>query len=330
MGPSDPACPAFSWPYDDVLTHLAPVLEHLGSCPFDALTTQESSHLRSILRITQATDVITPLLQVGKTKRALNAEYTNAATRCRKICTAIKALGALANKSMPASAQPAAFGTALVTAQAQWRMLHNRYSAVVHEERKHNVATPKEQHRMLPLSDIAAATERATHATRAESQHKVLLTIGAHVWPKRADWAVRIVPPEEVPAAGEDVLFLSDSTARLHIKQGYKPGMYDEDLPPIVAAVIRESVRCHPRKYLLQQAKAEAPWTRQAFSAQMPEIYERHTGRRIGVNMLRLMWIDQRVDYNTMTRAETDAIAAKMLHLPEEQRRRFKVADRAP
>ena len=314
--------------HHDPLAPFGDVLKHLGTCPFDALTTQESSHLRSILRITHATDVITPLLQVGKTKRALNAAHTNAATKCRKISTVIKALGVLANKSLPATAQPAAFGTALLTARAQWRMLCNRYGAVERERRENNVITPEELQRMLPLSDLAAAAKRATHATRTESQHKILLTIAAHVWPKRADWAVRIASPKYVPAVGENVLFLSETIAKLHLasyKTSRAYGVYEEELPRVVAEVIRDSVRRYPRRYLLQQEKAEAPWTHQAISEQMPDIFEKHTGKRIGVNTLRHMWISQRVDYNKMTISETNAIAAKMLHSPAEQRKYFRV-----
>lgn len=275
------------------------------------------SALRSIKRVTGAKSIEDALCNnVGRTMSLIEAAYPNTGGRRSKVKAAIAAL-----KACPEMKRR-------TKSLAEWRVLQTEYDDILRSDGEDNVASAEELANMAPLSDVAEAAAALTHSSYRESKHKVILTISAHVWPKRADWSVRIVKPGDARGARENVLELSPRKAKLVLAR-YKTsrhyGSYEEELPALVADVIRESVRRHPRIYLLQKDRTEAPMTRQQISEQYPNIFMQYVGKRIGVNLLRHMWISQRIDYNRMTIAETNAIAAKMLHSPAEQRKYYRV-----
>jgi hypothetical protein len=215
-----------------------------------------------------------------------------------------------------------------VRALEKWRALHAELEQVRREEGDNNVATEEDLGRMVPLELVAQAAESLAQATLRESQHKVLLTVGAFVWPKRANWCVRLVGPRDAVRDDENFLRLTPTHAKLRLVTYKTSGHYgacEETLPEKVANVIRESVKRFPRRFLFVQERTGRPWTKQNLSEYMPKIYEEHVGKPVGVNVLRHMWISQRVDYNHMTIAQTNDIARMMMHSPSEQRRYYRV-----
>ena len=273
------------------------------------------SSLRALMRIT-GVSLERALLDVDKTMAAIRIAYPKTGSSHAKVKAAVVALrtcGAIRGR---------------VRALERWRALQTDLDQTRREQENDNKATAEDLRRMVPIEHVARAAEAIPHATLRQSQHKVLLTIGAYVWPKRADWSVRIVGPRESIERHENALRLSKTRAVLHLaafKTAGHYGTYEEVLPDHVAAVIRESIARFPRRFLFVQERTGKPWTKQNLSEYMPKIYCEYVGRAVGVNVLRHMWISQRIDYNRMTIAETNELARKMMHSPSEQRRYFRV-----
>jgi hypothetical protein len=206
-----------------------------------------------------------------------------------------------------------------------WRAALRDIAESNKEASKTNVLTDEMRARWTTFDEISdLASRRAAssdaHSDEAASQLTVLLSMFAHVPPKRADYGSLHIVADEV-ALGERKNGMVVPTAKTKacrlVLDSYKTrkvyGRFVEDMPPPVCTEIRESLRRYPRAYLLT-GRAGEPLSNDAFSKRVRSTFERLIGVPVGVNSLRHMWITQRINPSSQTIAEMEAVAASMMH----------------
>lgn len=270
-------------------------------------------NLCAIVNLVDAHSICDALLDFSQAKVAIERHHTTPSAALFKVTAAVVALKACL-PNMPACAP------ALKKWQEWQRSLNN---AKKHLEQDNRMSLDDAAN-MIPLEDIAQKAATLTHASYAESRDKLILTIAAHVFAKRAEWGtVRVVSNASQLSGKENGMVLGPKTCKL-IMQDYKTvstfGRYEEDMPAIVCQEVRTSLKKFPRKYLVQQVRSENPVVNRQYSDLLGYITRKHLGKHINVDRLRRMWVCQRVDHNALTIAETDEIARQMLHSPSMQR----------
>jgi hypothetical protein len=272
------------------------------------------SSLHRLRDLVGAKSIHHALLHFDQSRDAIDKKHHKASAALFQITSAVAALK-LFDSSVRGSA----------AALQKWRDLQEEYAAIKWEEEQNNRISAEDIENMVPLEDVARAAAALTHSKYTESRDKVILTICAHVFAKRSEWGtLRIVKREQALAPGDNGMVVNARLCRL-VLDNYKThktyGRYTEDMPAVVEAVIRESLRKFPRSYLIQRSKSERPVSNKDYSDLLVDTFRKYLGKHINVDRLRRMWVTQRVDYNAMTIAETNEIARRMLHSPREQRR---------
>lgn len=272
------------------------------------------SNVRAIARLVNANCIYEALTDFEKTKKAIERHHPTPAGSLFKVTAAVVALKACLSHA------PACTASALQS----WEDLQSQLNSARNELAQDNRMSTEDTANMVPLEDVAHKAAALAHTSYAESRDKVILTIAAHVFAKRAEWGtVRVVSDVSQLGAKENGMLLTPTTCKL-ILSDFKTvssfGRYEEDMPTIVGDVIRESMKRFPRTYLVQRVRTEEPVQNKRYSELLLDIMRKHLKRDINVDRLRRMWVCQRVDYNTLTIAETNAIARKMLHSPAMQR----------
>lgn len=277
------------------------------------------SHLRSIAKVTSK-PLREAVLDVDGTFRKIRAKYPNASGSKAKFQAIVNALA----KCEALAKLPRA-----THALAKWRSAMNACSKIAEDGDDDNQATAEELEQMVPISHLEDAVRRCeNHATRQLSQWSLLGAIAVYVWPKRANWSVRVARSSDEVREGENAVVLDRDGATL-VLQDYKTsasyGRYEERLPRPLVAILRRSLKKYPRSHLFLQDSGGEPCTSKNMSDYMFSATEWLVQRRIGWNTLRHMWISQRIDFNRTTIAEQKEIARKMLHSWKEQTQYYRV-----
>jgi hypothetical protein len=191
-----------------------------------------------------------------------------------------------------------------------------------------NTITPEQLKNSVPLEEVLAAARTLDHWSLKQSQDKVLLSLAALVPAKRADWGgLRIVAALEDAQADENALVVTSESIVLVLNK-YKTakdyGQYVEEISGEAADVIRTSLAEHPRTHLFLSPRKKG-MTNDAFSTYVSDCFDRHMRKHITVDLLRHMWVTQRVDQRRMTVGECAELAHKMLHSLEQQKMYFMV-----
>jgi hypothetical protein len=273
-----------------------------------------SKSLDRLADLTGASSIFRALTNFEKSRTAIERKHHKASAALFQVTAAVAALKVCPPEVRGVSA-----------ALKKWRELQEHYSEIKWEEDQNNRMSDEDIANMVPLEEVARAAAALTHCKYTESRDKLILTISAHLFAKRAEWGtLRVVKREQDLGSGENGLIINVRGCRL-VLDDYKTrrtyGRYTEQMPVIVEHEMRESLSRFPRLYLIQRAKSERPVSNKDFSDLLVDVFQKYVGKHITVDRLRRMWVTQRVDYNTMTIAETNDIARQMLHSPREQRR---------
>jgi hypothetical protein len=276
-----------------------------------------ATYVASLQRLRELSDAKTvhhALVNFDQSREAIEQKHHKASAALFQITAAVAAL-----KLFPASVRGSA------TALRKWRDLQEEYAAIKWDEDQNNRISSEDVTNMVPLADVARAAAALTHSKYTESRDKLILTICAHVYAKRSEWGtLRVVKREQALSSGENGMVVNARLCRLvldNFKTHKTYGRYTEDMPSVVETEIRESLRRFPRTYLIQRAKSDRPVPNKDYSDLLVDLFKKYLDKHINVDRLRRMWVTQRVDYNSMTIAETNEIARRMLHSPREQRR---------
>ena len=210
-----------------------------------------------------------------------------------------------------------------------WDEIHRDMLAAARVSAQTNIASPSQIDNMVTLEQILAAARSLTHDTVKQSQDKVLMTLAALVPAKRADWArLRIVDLQDAVDKDENGLVVSP-TAMTLVLNVYKTarayGRHVEEINGEPADVIRTSLATHPRAFLFVSPARPGGMSNDAFQTYFSGTFDRHMRKHVTINLLRHIWVTERIDPRRMTVLEMDEVARKMLHGLGTQRMYFLV-----
>lgn len=182
----------------------------------------------------------------------------------------------------------------------------------VEERYKQNAPTDRQEKGYLQWADIVS--KRAT--LKKGSEDRLLLAMYTLIYPLRADFnKVRLydVVPKNPEAnyihtrKGGCKLFLTE------YKTSAKHGTFEKELPAALCQDIRDSLDTRPRDYLFVMTNGMPYDKSKSFIHFANRTFERIFERPLTISLLRHSFISS-LDFNTMTVAEKEAIAAEMLH----------------
>lgn len=214
-------------------------------------------------------------------------------------------------------------------ARAFWDELHREHQAAASQRAKSNVVSSTQVENMVTLGQILRAARSLTHDTLVQSQDKVLLTVAALVPAKRADWGrLRVTrSPEDVQPHENGIAVRSKRVVLVLTK--YKTartyGRHEEEIEGEAADVIRASLKAHPRASLFTSPARPQGMSNDAFATYFSRTFEAHMRKHVTINLLRHIWVTQRIDPKRMTVNEIEEVARKMLHGVNTQRLYFLV-----
>jgi hypothetical protein len=153
----------------------ADVAAHAKSRPRTGAVYAQS--LRGLVRKTGAPSLQHTLLDIDRSRSAIEATHAAVNGRLSNVTAAVEAL-----KAAPVSMRGRS------TALERWRELQREYGEQKRILGEENRVSPEDLANMVPLELIATVAAGLTHETYVQSRDKVILTIAAHVFAKRAEW----------------------------------------------------------------------------------------------------------------------------------------------
>ena len=214
-------------------------------------------------------------------------------------------------------------------ARAFWDGLHKEHLQAAAQRAKSNVVTSTQVENMVTLGQILRAARSLSHDKLVQSQDKVLLTVAALVPAKRADWAsLRVTrSPEDVQPHENGIAVRSKRVVLVlnRYKTARAYGRHEEEIEGEAADVIRASLKAHPRAFLFTSPARPDGMSNDAFATYFSRTFEAHLRKRVTINLLRHIWVTQKVDPRRMTAGEIEELARKMLHGVDTQRLYFLV-----
>lgn len=213
----------------------------------------------------------------------------------------------------------------LSTQQARWKKFHDDMDGFQEAKYARNMPDVKQIVKYTPMEEIRLKYEelkkRDPHVDRQTSQHFVLLSIVLNTPPKRSDYgSMRVYRNRDPNPDGANYLVLHTETKTPSymvfktFKTAKKYERIDEVLNRTLFKDISDSLRRHPRNYLLVNKFGEPFGTNHLYSLYVSAAFEKMFGRKTGVSMLRHIYITENIDFNEMSLEERNDIAKQMMH----------------
>jgi len=210
-----------------------------------------------------------------------------------------------------------------------WKEIHESLRDKENIHYKKNQPSAKQLENYLSFAEIQekynALTNSNPHKTKKDSLEYLLLSISLNLRPKRADYGnVSIVYPS-MKTAAKNYIFLDKKHNSYLILREYKTSKtynkIKEQLSIQLYENIKESLTKYPRQYLFTDRNNQPYLKKGSYSTYVLRAYERLFGKKVGVTMLRHIYIREKLDFNGMTQEELEKEATLMGHSPEVQRR---------
>lgn len=211
----------------------------------------------------------------------------------------------------------------LQEAHEKWLNVHKE----LHEQQtlkvKENKPSPNQEQAYVSFEEIKKKYKELKHgddphATLRDSLILTFLAFTVYQKPKRADLGcVRIYNTENGKATENYIRLLDDSSFIVlnKYKTAKTNGPIIEELQPKFVRALRRSLKVHPRQYLFVQGNGE-PFTKnnsytQFIIRNMERLFD---GKRVGVSLLRHIYITEKVDLNKLSVNDQENIAKQMGH----------------
>jgi hypothetical protein len=205
---------------------------------------------------------------------------------------------------------------------AEFKKIFQTIDKVVRERYDSNAPTERQREAYMPWADVIARRDALGRDKAARTSiDYLILCLYTMIPPLRADFGnVRILKREPLgnDALDGNYLVLRDRHMRLVLNE-FKSKcksirQYNKVLPDSLDAVVRESLKAHPRKFLLVSPRTQEPFIRDnTYVVFVHRVFERILGKKVSISMLRHIYVNS-LDFNTMTSGQKCQLAADMLH----------------
>lgn len=206
----------------------------------------------------------------------------------------------------------------------EWQAEHKRLKELELAKYKKNEPTEKQKTNYISFDEIqqkyTELSKLDPHKTKKTSLEYILLSLTLHIRPKRADFgAIRIVK-DKIPSEGNYICL--QETPYLLLRDFKTSSTYHElreNIPLTLYNDIIASIKKHPRRYLFED-KSKKPYNNITYANFVIRSFNNIFGKKVGVTMLRHIYIREKLDFNEMTQEELDEEARLMCHSPDLQR----------
>jgi len=195
---------------------------------------------------------------------------------------------------------------------ALWFEAFKEVDKAIEERYKTNEPSDRQLEGYVPYDEIVEKRD----SLQKGSVERLLLGMYTHIYPLRGDFNMvrlyKTVPPKPEAnyihmARNKCKLVLSEyKTASTH-------GVFEKELPSALCAEIHESLENMPRNYLFV-ANNRLPFDKpRSYVAFANRVFAKLFGKPLTISLIRHSFIST-LDFNTLTIAEKEAIAAEMRH----------------
>lgn len=211
----------------------------------------------------------------------------------------------------------------------EWKDIHSRLSDAEEVRYKKNKPKQSQADNYLSFEEIekkyAELKARNPHSSKKSSQEFVLLSVCLYLRPKRADLGnVAIIKPYVKLSPSKNYLILDGTLSSVLVLHDFKTAKkYEriiEAVPQELYEEIKLSLEKHPRRWLFSD-RTGGPYTKNGYSQFVLRSFSSMFDKRVGVTMLRHIYVSERLDFNKMTQEELDSEAHLMGQSPDLQRK---------
>jgi hypothetical protein len=215
------------------------------------------------------------------------------------------------------------------TAHKEWKKIHEDLREKEEKRYKKNKPNARQLENYISFEEIEAKYNELLksdpHKSKLCSQEYVLLSLTLNIRPKRADFGnISIVSNERIESLTNNYMVIDKNTNSYLILTEYKTAKkYEtikEALPESFYKDIRDSLKKYPRNFLFTDRNSNPYLEKKSYSSFVIRTFEKLFNKKIGVTMLRHIYIREKLDFNNMTQEELEDEARLMTHSPELQR----------
>ena len=210
-----------------------------------------------------------------------------------------------------------------------WKEIHSGLCEAEETRYKKNKPKQSQADNYLSFGEIEEKYESLKkadpHLTKKSSQEFVLVAIALYLRPKRADLGnVAIIKAQAKLSPSKNYLVLDGKTKSILVLHDFKTAKkYERIVEPIPAELyedIKDSLEKHPRRWLFSD-RTGGSYSKNGYSQFVLRSFSHVFGKRVGVTMLRHIYVSERLDFNKMTQEELDGEAQLMGQSPDLQRK---------
>jgi hypothetical protein len=208
----------------------------------------------------------------------------------------------------------------------KWKEFHDIYSKQEKQMYNSNIASNTQKDKIVTFEEMKGVVDKIDnpHKTLKSSMEYCVLNMYMEIIPKRADFGQIRVYLKDKQSTDKNYVVL-DSNDSYFVLNHYNKTQKDktetlkEPVTDRLRRVFKQSLHHFPRKYLFVGQDNEPFKTSNAYTKFVIKTYEKYLGKKIGVSMIRHIFINEKVDLNTMTVEEKDKIAKAMGHSRRQQ-----------
>ena len=279
-----------------------------------------NNYISRLTKISESTG--TSMYDIAKDPKAYYPEikklYTEDSTRKNIVIAMLvifKHIGDMMQKKKPA--------------YDQWKEIHAGLCEAEEIRYKKNKPKQSQADNYLSFDEIETKYKEFKsnnpHLTKKSSQEFVLLAIALYLRPKRADLGnVAIIKSHAKLSPSKNYLVLDGKTKSILVLHDFKTAKkYERIVEPIPSDLyddIKDSLEKHPRRWLFSD-RTGGSYTKNGYSQFVLRSFSHVFGKRVGVTMLRHIYVSERLDFNKMTQEELDDEAQLMGQSPDLQRK---------
>jgi hypothetical protein len=211
----------------------------------------------------------------------------------------------------------------------EWKGIHEDLRQKEEFRYKQNKPSDKQLENYLSFHEIEEMYSKLSrndpHKTKQSSLEYLLLSLTLNLRPKRCDFGnVALLQKGARHSPTGNYIILDKPTNSYVVLTEYKTSQtYEtikERIPKQMYNDVIDSVAKHPRKFLFIDRYNNAYTDGRAYSAFVIRTFEKLFNKRVGVSMLRHIYVREKLDFNNMSQAELDEEARLMTHSADLQR----------
>ena len=191
------------------------------------------------------------------------------------------------------------------------------YNSIIQKQYETQQMTPEQMEKFLSWPSVLEARKKIGAAAHdlMTYQDYVLVCVYTYIPPVRADFAhMRVVYDEAETKEGNCLLVLSSGLTLVlnEFKTAHKYGQARIAVPPALEEILRNWMELNPSGWLFCDSEGR-PLTECGLSRRIIQIFQRHTGKDVGISMLRHSFVSW-VRKDEPSYLEQKRVAEGMLH----------------